>query len=52
VSIRVVKDHLGYSRGFAYVDYRTEEEAGKAVKGEPLEIKGRRLYIALSRPPV
>jgi RNA-binding proteins (RRM domain) len=49
---RILKDKdTGVSRGMAYVDFETVEDAKAALAQDGLEIDGRKLVIALSNPP-
>ncbi|EAL43716.1 enhancer binding protein-2, putative [Entamoeba histolytica HM-1:IMSS-B] len=41
----------GYSRGFAFVEYETEEDAKKAVAANGVEFEGRKLKVEIARPP-
>ena len=40
----------GYSRGFAFVEYETEEEAKKGVTSNGTEFEGRKLKVEIARP--
>jgi len=50
--VRVVKDKFGSAKGFAYIDFETEEDVRKAL--EPVEggrkIEGRLVEVSKSRP--
>lgn len=52
ISAKVIKDRLsGRSRGFAFVEMATEEDALEAVrKCKGVELDGNRLVVALARP--
>lgn len=43
--------YRGYSRGFGFVEYETEEDAKKALSANGVEFEGRKLHIAVARPP-
>ena len=46
-----MKDPQGRSKGFAYVDYSSEELAQESLKSNQMRVDGHCLYVALSRPP-
>lgn len=52
LSAKVIKDRVtGRSRGFAFVEMATEEDALAAVqKCKGVELDGNRLVVALARP--
>lgn len=50
--MRLVKYKDGKSKGFAYVDFETEESAKAALSLDQTELKGRTLKVSLSAPPV
>ena len=43
--------YRGYSRGFGFVEYETEEDAKKALTANGVEFEGRNLKISVARPP-
>ena len=52
VSAQVVKDRdTGRSRGFAFVEMSTDEEAAAAVeKLNGLDVEGRKIVVNIARP--
>ncbi len=52
VDANVVMDKMtGRSRGFAFVEYETEEEAKKAIETlNGTEIDGRKIFVSEARP--
>ena len=43
--------YRGYSRGFGFVEYETEEAAKQALSANGVEFEGRKLKVAVARPP-
>ena len=43
--------YRGFSRGFGFVEYETEEDAKKALTANGVEFEGRKLIISVARPP-
>ncbi|ELP90069.1 polyadenylate-binding protein, cytoplasmic and nuclear, putative [Entamoeba invadens IP1] len=41
----------GYSKGFGFVEYETEDDAKKALAANETEFMGRKLRIDIARPP-
>ncbi|KAL7715872.1 Enhancer binding protein-2 [Entamoeba marina] len=41
----------GYSRGFGFIEYETEEDAKKALSANGVEFMERKLIIEVARPP-
>lgn len=52
VDANVVMDKMtGRSRGFAFVEYETEEEAKKAIETlNGTEVDGRKIFVSEARP--
>ncbi|ELP93369.1 29 kDa ribonucleoprotein, putative [Entamoeba invadens IP1] len=44
--------YRGYSKGFGFVEYETEEDAKKAVASTGAEFDGRKVRVEVARPPV
>ena len=40
----------GKSRGFAYVEFDNKDQASKGLKLDGVELKGRKLSVAISNP--
>ncbi|KAL7722902.1 Enhancer binding protein-2 [Entamoeba marina] len=40
----------GYSRGFGFIEYETEEDAKKALSANGVEFMGRKLKVEIARP--
>lgn len=53
VSCTVITDRMtGRSKGIAFVEFATEEQAQAAVAGsEQLELDGRKVVVNVARPP-
>lgn len=49
--VRVVLDKTGKSKGYAYVDFETEEAAQAALKLHETQLNGRTLKVTISCPP-
>lgn len=50
--LKLITDHnTGRSKGFAFVEFATEEEAAKALEElNEQEIEGRKLFVKYARP--
>uniref|UniRef100_A0A7S4KTS9 RRM domain-containing protein n=1 Tax=Guillardia theta TaxID=55529 RepID=A0A7S4KTS9_GUITH len=48
-AIRIVMDKHGSSKGFAYVDFKTEQAAKIALEKDGTEMKGRRVEVSKAR---
>jgi nucleolin len=49
-AIRLATDRNGQSKGFAHIDFETEEQAGKAVQKSASELDGRTLRVDYANP--
>ena len=49
--MRLIKDKQGNSKGFAYVDFISEEAARTGVQLNGTSVDNRRLFVAISNPP-
>jgi len=49
-AIRLASDRNGQSKGFAHIDFETEEQAGKAVQKSGSELGGRTLRVDYANP--
>jgi RNA recognition motif-containing protein len=51
-SANVISDrHSGRSKGFAFVEFETDEEAAKAIEGmNEKEVEGRQIKVAEAKP--
>ena len=43
--------YRGYSKGYGFIEYETEEYAKKALTADGVEFEGRKLKVAVARPP-
>ena len=41
----------GYSKGYGFIEYETEEDAKKALAANGVEFEGRKLKVSVARPP-
>lgn len=53
VEVRLITDRMsGRSKGIAFVEYATEEEAQAAIEAtQTLELDGRTINVSIARPP-
>ncbi|GIY39127.1 protein boule-like [Caerostris darwini] len=45
-AVKIIRDHMGISKGYGFVTFSTEEEAKKALEKTEMIFKGRKLNIA------
>ncbi|MBD3279631.1 MAG: RNA-binding protein [Candidatus Pacebacteria bacterium] len=48
--LKLITDENGRSRGFAFVEFATEEAAQKALELNEQEVDGRALSVSVARP--
>lgn len=51
VAIRIVKDQIGRSKGYAYIEFETEKSAQSSLTLHGTLYKGRSLKVSISSPP-
>lgn len=49
--VKLITDNEGRSRGFAFAEFKNEEDAKKALEGlNEREVDGRKLFVKVARP--
>jgi len=48
----LIKDPKGYSKGYCYVDFQSEEDIQMALEMDGKIIQGKKIYVARSKPTI